>query len=60
METKELNVHMEKVIPTWWRCMFAEDIEIDATMVDSSQKVEDYDAETQAAIRKIMFENNQR
>ena len=30
--------------------------EIDATLVDSTRRVEDYDDETQATIRKIMHE----
>src|SRR5690606_3635472 len=34
------------------------DEEIDTTKVDSTQRIEEYDAETQAAIRKIMVHSS--
>ena len=46
----------EKGVETWWRSVVTGHPEIDATMVDSTKRVEEYDDETQAAIRKIMFE----
>merc|ERR1712100_368361 len=36
------------------------DSEIDCTQVDSTRRVEDYDDETQGAIRKIMFDQDQK
>jgi len=36
-----------------WMCCQGDE-EIDTTKVDSTQKLEEYDAETEAAIRKIM------
>jgi hypothetical protein len=55
---KILTVTIEKSIDIWWRALVIGHKEIDATAVDSSQPVDSYDEETQAAIRKIMFEQN--
>lgn len=55
---KILTVTIEKSIEIWWRALVIGHKEIDATAVDSSQPVDSYDEETQAAIRKIMFEQN--
>lgn len=50
----------EKSVNTWWPSVVKGHPEIDNTRVDSTQRVEDYDEETQAAIRKIMFEQAQK
>ena len=47
---------LEKVTPTWWRSLVEGGPEIDATRVDSTQPISAYDAETQAAISKLMYE----
>lgn len=43
-----------KAVHTWYKCVVNGHPEIDATRVDSTRRVSDYDDETQAAIRKIM------
>lgn len=55
---KLLTLVLEKVTPTWWRSVVraAGHPEIDATGVDSTQRVGEYDPETQAAIRRVMHD----
>ena len=57
---KVLTLTLEKHVATWWRSVVAGHAEVDATAVDSTQAVSSYDDETQAAIRKIMFDEDQR
>lgn len=52
----QLILTIEKSRNTWWKYVVEGDIEIDTSLVDSTQKVREYDTETQAAIRKIMAE----
>ena len=40
--------------------MFEGDEEIDTSKVESTKKIEEYDGQTQGAIRKIMFDQNQK
>jgi hypothetical protein len=47
---------LEKAVATWWRSFTEGGPEIDATLVDSTQPLSDYDEETQAAIRKLVTE----
>ena len=61
LEDREVIVlTLEKVVETWWRCIVKGDAEIDTQKVDSTRQVSDYDAETQAQIRKIMFDQRQK
>eukprot|EP00743_Colponemidia_sp_Colp-15_P007770 GILK01008413.1.p1 GENE.GILK01008413.1~~GILK01008413.1.p1 ORF type:complete len:335 (-),score=55.48 GILK01008413.1:254-1198(-) len=55
-----LHVNMEKQRETWWKSVIKGDAEIDTTKVDSTRNVQDYDPETQGAIRKIMFDQAQK
>eukprot|EP00611_Tribonema_gayanum_P010042 TRINITY_DN19960_c0_g1_i1.p1 TRINITY_DN19960_c0_g1~~TRINITY_DN19960_c0_g1_i1.p1 ORF type:complete len:372 (-),score=65.71 TRINITY_DN19960_c0_g1_i1:17-1075(-) len=55
-----LVVTLEKVAKTWWACALEAHPEIDTSKVDSTCKVGDYDEDTQAAIRKIMFDQKQK
>jgi hypothetical protein len=57
---KVLTLTLEKAVATWWRSVVEGHAEVDATAVDSTQSVSSYDDETQAAIRKIMFDEDQR
>lgn len=64
---KLLTVTLGKVTPTWWLCVLQgtgtgtdHDPLIDGTRVDSSQPVEAYDAETQAAIRRILYDQTRK
>ena len=43
---------------TWWRSFTEGGPEIDATLVDSTQPLSDYDEETQTAIRKLVAEQS--
>ncbi len=45
-----LVVTLEKSVETWWRAVVAGHPEIDATLVDSTKRVEDYDDETQVCV----------
>lgn len=53
-------ITLDKCQRTWWRCVVRGHAEIDTSRVDSTQRVTDYDDETQAALRKIMFEQQQK
>jgi hypothetical protein len=55
-----LTITMEKKKNTWWKSALVGDEEIDTQKVDSTCKLEDYDDGTQAAIRKIMFDQHQK
>jgi hypothetical protein len=55
-----LVLTFEKGVHTWWASVLKGHPEIDTQRVDSTMKVEDYDPETQAAIRKIMFDQQQK
>ena len=57
---RTIVLSMEKKTQTWWRCVVEGDPKIDATKVDSTQQVSDYDEETQGAIRKIMVRRRTR
>lgn len=52
-------ITLDKTRQTWWRSAVVGGPEIDTTKVDSTQNIGDYDDTTQAAIRKIMFEQKQ-
>eukprot|EP00928_Gymnodinium_smaydae_P046766 TRINITY_DN31183_c0_g1_i1.p1 TRINITY_DN31183_c0_g1~~TRINITY_DN31183_c0_g1_i1.p1 ORF type:complete len:392 (-),score=122.17 TRINITY_DN31183_c0_g1_i1:216-1391(-) len=51
---------VEKQRQTWWKCVLEGDEEIDTTKVESTRAMYEYDGETQGAIRKIMFDQNQK
>ncbi|KAF0685668.1 Aste57867_22504 [Aphanomyces stellatus] len=51
-----LVLSMEKTVDTWWKSVVEGDPEIDTSQVDSTQRIDEYDPETQGAIRKIMYE----
>jgi len=47
---------LEKGQENIWKSVLKGDEEIDATKVDNSKKLEEFDNETQAALRKIMVD----
>lgn len=49
-----LTLALEKGTETWWRSVLEGHPTIDATRVDSTRQVTEYDEETQATIRKLM------
>eukprot|EP00937_MAST-01D_sp_MAST-1D-sp2_P006509 g6509.t1 len=57
---RQVVVVLQKVVETWWRSVVEGDAEIDCTKVDSTMKIDEYDDETQGAIRKIMFDQKQK
>ena len=54
IENGSLVIELDKSVHTWWRNAIQGDPEIDATLVDSSRSITEYDSETQAAISRIM------
>lgn len=53
-------LNLEKRVETWWKSILVGEPEIDTTKVDSSRKINEYDEQTQASIRKIMYEQQQK
>merc|ERR1719456_1680086 len=53
-------LHMQKIRQTWWKNVLEGDEEIDTTKVESTRSMDEYDGETQGAIRKIMFDQSQK
>lgn len=51
---------LEKAVATWWSSLLAGESEIDTSKIESTKRIDEYDEETQAAIRKIMFDENQK
>lgn len=56
----EIVITLDKARKTWWKHAIVGHPEIDTSKVDSTQKIDEYDETTQAAIRKIMFEQRQK
>ena len=56
----QVAVYLEKERECWWKSALHGAEEIDTTKVDSTRQVYDYDGETQGAIRKIMFDQDQK
>eukprot|EP00434_Breviolum_minutum_P014598 symbB.v1.2.012870.t1/scaffold875.1/size155714/19 len=56
----QVIISLQKSRESWWKCVLEGDPEIDTTKVESTRKLEEYDGETQGAIRKIMFDQNQK
>jgi len=55
-----LQLILDKAIKTWWETVISGDNPvIDTTMVDSTRHIATYDEETQAEIRRIMFDQRQ-
>ena len=55
-----LQLILDKAIKTWWETVISGDNPIiDTTMVDSTRHIGSYDEETQAEIRRIMFDQRQ-
>lgn len=55
-----LQISLEKLKKSWWSSAFKGDAEIDTNQVDSTRQIHEYDAETQGAIRKAMFDEQQK
>merc|ERR1712051_1014059 len=59
-DSRHIILSLEKGRETWWKCVLQGDQEIDNTKVESTRSMDEYDGETQGAIRKIMFDQNQK
>mmetsp|Transcript_55390 Transcript_55390/g.152556 ORF Transcript_55390/g.152556 Transcript_55390/m.152556 type:complete len:136 (-) Transcript_55390:365-772(-) len=53
-------ITLDKIKKTWWDSVVEGEPVIDTSLVDSTCKIDEYDAETQGAIRKIMFDQKQK
>jgi len=58
----EMTITMEKARERWWKSVFVGQgaTEIDTTKVDAVKSIDEYDGETQGAIRKIMHDQDQK
>jgi len=59
LEGGVLVLTLDKLKKTWWETVLVGDNKIDTTLVDSRRRIDEYDGATQAAIRKIMFDQRQ-
>eukprot|EP00392_Amoebophrya_sp_AT5.2_P014614 g14775.t1 len=59
-DKKKVVLSLDKIRKTWWKSVFLDGHEIDTTKVESVKRIDDYDGETQGAIRKIVFDQNQK
>jgi len=55
-----LILTLEKGDERIWKTVIKGDEEIDATKVDNSKPIQDFDPETQVALKKIMYEQNRK
>jgi hypothetical protein len=55
-----VTITLEKTTPTWWKTVLEGDSEIDTSKVDSTRKLTDLDDQTQAKIRQLMFDQQQK
>merc|ERR1719230_295187 len=60
LDDGKVIISLEKQRQTWWKCVLEGDKEIDTTKVESTRTMDEYDGETQGAIRKIMFDQCQK
>jgi hypothetical protein len=60
LDDGKIILSVEKQRQTWWKCVLEGDQEIDTTKVESVRTMDEYDGETQGAIRKIMFDQHQK
>ena len=59
-EGEKLILNLEKGCENIWKTVIKGDAEIDATKVDNTKNLEDFDAETQGALRKVVYEQNRK
>jgi len=59
-EGTQLIFTLEKAEENIWKTILVGDTEIDTTKVDNSKKLDEFDTETQGALRKIMYEQNRK
>jgi hypothetical protein len=59
-DNKYLDLFIEKGQEMIWKCAFKGHKEIDTKTVDNSKKLDEFDRDTQAALKKIMYEQNRK
>ena len=59
-EGSRLILNLEKAQENIWKIVLKGDPEIDATKVDNTKTLDDFDPETQGALRKIVYEQNRK
>jgi hypothetical protein len=59
LEGGVLVLTLDKLKKTWWETVIVGDDKIDTTLVDSRRHIGEYDGATQAAIRKVIFDQRQ-
>lgn len=55
-----LQINLEKQEHRWWTCVLDGDAEIDKEKIDTTTHVQDFDDQTQADIRKVMYDQEQK
>ena len=56
----KLILSLEKGTETIWKTVLQGDQEIDTSKVDNSKRIDQFDDETQGALRKIVYEQNRK
>ncbi|KAF4733913.1 nudC domain containing, partial [Perkinsus olseni] len=56
----KLILSLDKAVHTWWKCVLRGDEQIDTTKVESSKTVSELDESSQGALRKMLFDQNQK
>lgn len=59
-DNKYLDLFLEKGSEVIWKSAFKGHKEIDTKTVDNSKKLDEFDRDTQAALSKIMYEQNRK
>lgn len=59
-ESKFLILYLDKLQEVIWKQAFKGDKEIDTKTVDNSKRIDEFDTETQAALNKIVYEQNRK
>ena len=59
-DSVRVTLTLAKSREAWWKGVLMGDPEIDTTKVESTKRIDEYDEETQGAIRKVLFDENQK
>jgi len=55
-DSKSIILSLEKQKKDWWKSLLIGDLEIDTTKVESRKRIDEYDSEAQASIRRIVHD----
>ncbi|EER16044.1 nuclear distribution protein C, putative [Perkinsus marinus ATCC 50983] len=56
----KLILSLDKAVHTWWKCVLRGDDQIDTSKVESTKALSQLDDSSQGAVRKILFDQNQK